>query len=517
MIKQVMGLVVAVCCLGPLGTAAAQTELADQVQAGERDGALQMIRSGADVNAAQPTGTTPLHWAVYGIDHELVAELLERGADPDAMNSYGSRPLSESVKIADAELVSLLLDAGADVDAQNQDGQTALMLATRLGSIEVVELLVGHGADVNLKEAWRGQTSLMWAADAPSAEITKTLIDNGADVTTRALANDWPTQITSEPRNQYRPTGGLTPLLYAVRSGCTECAEAILDAGADIDRPNPDGVTPLMIAIDNLAFDTARVLLERGANPHLWDWWGRTALYVAVDMNTFKPYFGSASLQSGGSSALDLVRMLLEAGVNPNPQLNFHRPGRGGSHGRFNDNLLVTGATPLMRAATGHDSESVRLLLDFGALVDLPNVQGATPLIGVAGLGRGVRFDSSGHSREELEAGAIATLEVLLAAGADINARLTDLHSRTANWARSTSIMHREEQSALFGAVKWGWPRVVQYLIVHGAEVDVVDIHGVSPLDLAQGRAGGGDYSNDVTRSSDEVAEILQIALRNGD
>ena len=46
----------------------------------------------------------------------------------------------------------------------------------------------------------------------------------------RAAANDWGSQITSEPRAQYRPTGGLTPLLYAARSGCTECVQSILAA-----------------------------------------------------------------------------------------------------------------------------------------------------------------------------------------------------------------------------------------------------------------------------------------------
>src|SRR5690606_589620 len=193
----------------------------------------------------------------------------------------------EAVKAGHAGLVETLLAAGADVESPNADGQTALMLAARAGATAVAETLIRRGANVNVRERWRGQTPLMWAADSSSAEIVKLLVANGADVEVRAFANDWPTQVTSEPRGQYRPTGGMTALLYAARAGCAECVAAILDAGANIDRPNPDGVTPLMIAIDNFRFDTAKLLLERGANPHYSDWWGRTALYIAADMSAY--------------------------------------------------------------------------------------------------------------------------------------------------------------------------------------------------------------------------------------
>ncbi len=120
------------------------------------------------------------------------------------------------------------------------------------------------------------------------------MIQHGADVHARAAANDWGSQITNEPRAQYRPTGGLTPLLYAARSGCAECVRAILAAGENVDRPTPDGETALLLAIDNYEFDTAKVLLDAGANPLATDWWGRTALYLAVDMNTLRAAHGRA-------------------------------------------------------------------------------------------------------------------------------------------------------------------------------------------------------------------------------
>ena len=493
------------------GTALADSPLADLIQDGRRDAAIELLAKGADVNAAQGDGATPLHWAAYKIDLELVRMLLDRGAKPDAVNRYGSSPLTEAVKAANPKLVEMLLDAGAEVNAANLDGETGLMLAARTGSIEVAKLLVAHGADVNARESWREQTALMWAAEGAYPELTQFLVEHGADVRARAAANDWGVQITSEPRAQYRPTGGLTPLLFAARSGCAGCVHSILAGGEDIDRPTPDGVTALMLAIDNFEFDTAKVLLDAGANPNLSDWWGRTALYLAVDMNDYIPRT-PAYPKSASTTGIDIVRQLLAAGVDVNTQLNMHRPGRGGNSQRFTDDLLTTGATPLLRAAITHDHEVMRALLEHGAHVDLPNVTGVTPLMAAAGIGvRNINFGSNRSPNFEgdaqVEDKAIASLEILLAAGADIDARITDIQSRTARIARISGMTERGGQTALYSAAGRGWTRVVAFLVDHGADVDIVDALGKSPLDVALGRVGGRSAPG-----SEVVAEILRTA-----
>jgi ankyrin repeat protein len=494
-----------VACAG----AHAQTPLANLIQNGERAAALAAIRApGVDVNAAQGDGTTPLHWAVYKVDRELVAELLDHGAKADVVNRYGSSPLAEAVKLGDLALVRQLLEAGANVESPNGDGQTALMLAARVGSLDIAKLLVEAGADVNAKEAWRDQTALMWAVDGDHPELTQYLVDQGADVNARASANEWGSQITSEPRAQYRPVGGLTALVYAARSGCTRCARSLVAAGADIDKPTPEGMTPLMIAIDNQRYDTARLLLDEGANPHVWDWYGRTALYVAVDMSTFRGRL-SHPTASSETSATDVVRLLLEAGVNANAQLNMHRPSRGGNIGRFADELLTTGTTPLLRAAIGADVDTVRLLLEHGALADLPNVHGITPLMAAAGhvSGRNRPSDSV-----EAQARAIELIDMLLAAGADVDAKITDTHSRTANVGRQpNAVTEREGQTALYGAVKFGWADVVAHLLAKGADPNVKDALGKTPLDAALGRVGGRDNT-----PSEEVAALLRAATAGG-
>jgi uncharacterized protein len=490
---------------------AGASNLPDVMRDCDNKSTMAAIRAGSDVNVQQPDGTTALLWAVYCVDHQAAAELLARGAKPDVRNSLGATALSEAVNLADERLVSLLLKARADPNLGTEEGQTPLMLAARTGSLPIVEMLVNAGAKVNAREKTRDQTPLMWAIGTGSASVVEYLVKHKAEVDVRAAVNDWGNQITSEPRAQYRPSGGLTPLLYATRFGCVDCVKSLLKAGADINRPTPDGVTPLMNALDNLQWDVAAYLLDQGANPHLVDWWGRTALYIAIDMRNFSPRFptGAANLGAEGTAppelkpALDMARRLLEMGANSNIQLDMHRPGRGGNQGRFTDDQLTTGATPLLRAALAHDKEAVELLLAHGALIDLPNVMGVTPFMAAAGLGLSPR-DTRGSYGPDAQDRALAVLPVLLKAGADINARVTDTSSHTALIARPSSMTNRQGQTALFGAVNWGWSRVVKYLLDNGARTDVVDAAGKTLQDAMKGNAGGRDF-----RAVDEIPSLI--------
>jgi ankyrin repeat protein len=515
-LRRLTTLLVGCLVLGLLlagGTASADSPLADAVQANDRGTALKLLAQAGDVNAAQPDGTTALHWAAYHNDLDLVKALLTRGARPNVTNSFGSAPLAEAVKIDNVQIVGILLKAGADVEAANGDGETALMLAARIGSEPIAQVLLQHGANPDPREGWRGQSALMWAAAEHHPQIVDLLLAHHARVDVRAEANDWGAQITSEPRAQYRPSGGLTPLLYAARSGCLPCVQSLLRAGADINLPNPDGVTPLMTAIDNLHFDTAKYLVDKGANPHVWDWWGRTALYIAVDMSSYGHSRGSFNgplvhLEiRDKEKALDIVNLLLARGVNPNPQLDMQRPGRGGNSGRFVENLLNAGATPLLRAAVAQDAEACQVLLEHGARVDLPNVMGVTPLMAAAGIGISA-VDPRPLFDGDMQGRALRTLEVLVKAGADINARIMDTSSHTARIARPSPLTDRQGQTALYGPITWGWSRVAQFLVDHGAKANVVDAAGKAPLDFFKGDLHGRDHKAD-----DEIIALLNATL----
>jgi ankyrin repeat protein len=449
------------------GSALADARLIEAARAGDTQGALARLEAGVDVGAADATGTTALHWAVYNDAAALVDALLAAGAEPNVANDYGSTPMAEAAVAGNVPVIRALLDAGADVESPNPEGQTALMIVARTSNTAAAEALLDAGADVNAREAWKGQTAIMWAAARGRPEMVRLLAARGADVDARSTVNDWPRQTTVFPRAKYLPSGGLTPLLFAAREGCAACVEALVEAGADMNLPDPDEVTPLLMALLNARFDAAAALIDAGANVDKWDWWGRTPLYAAIDYNTL-PTGGRFDRPSADrATGTEIIGRLLEAGANPNPQLKLLPPYRNVLDDRGADPLITIGTTPLIRAAKGADLPAIELLLAHGALPDLPQDEGVTALMAVSGL-KWLSINTRGRYVTEPE--AVAAARLLLAAGADIN------------------LADDLGQTALHGAASRGWNDLVTLLVENGADLTAADVDGATPLDAALGR-----------------------------
>ena len=136
---------------------AAGADAADAAQKKDIGALRALVQRRVDVNAAQPDGTTALHWAVVWNSEEATSLLLRAGADAKARNRYGATPLSEAVTAGSAAMVDALLKAGADPKTlTTEDGETVLMTAARAGNADVVRMLLDRGADVNARENVQG-------------------------------------------------------------------------------------------------------------------------------------------------------------------------------------------------------------------------------------------------------------------------------------------------------------------------------------------------------------------------
>lgn len=451
----------------PARASAQDVPLFEALHSEDPETALYALSEGANAHAMEADGTTPLHYAAHLADARLVEILLKAKADPNARNEFGATPLGEAATTGDAKVIGLLLKAGADVESMNPEGQTALMVVARAGKVDAAKLLLKHGADVNAKEQWGGQNALMWASAQGQPDMIRLLLKAGADPNSRGAIRDWQRRVTSEPRPKGMNRGGFTPLLYAAREGCIECARELLAGGADINRADPDQTTPLVLALMNLRFGMANFLVDAGADVDRWDLYGQTPLYVAIDMNTL-PRGGRPDLPSEEAvSGLDVARHLLEKGANPDIPLKLRPPYRNYIFDRGGDQVLSTGATPLMRAAKGGDVGAVKLLLEYRSDQALATEDGITPLMVAAGMGHGA---NPTRGRYKTDAQAAECARLLVEAGGQVNGKA------------------RNQRTALHAAAAHGWNETVKLLASRGADLEAVDARGLRPIDHAAGR-----------------------------
>jgi ankyrin repeat protein len=441
-----------------------------------------------DVNARLADGSTPLQWAVYRRDPAEVQRLIRAGADVSIANNYGATAMSLAAETGDAAIIRVLLKAGANPDSPNAEGQTALMAVARTGNVEAAQLLVRAGAHVNARERWGNQSALMWAAAKRQPQMVRFLVRHGAEVDARGAVRDWARKVTSEPREKDMDRGGFTPMLYAAREGCAECARELLAGHADINLQDPHGTTPLVLAIMNLQFDTAKFLIEAGADVQLWDFCGEAPLYAAVDVNSVPRGARIDVPSTDRTTSMDIINLLLARGANVNAQLKLPLPSRtpAAAGGRVDKRLHNIGATALLRAAVGADLESMKLLIDRGALVELPLADGTTPMLAAL-------LPSSTRAPTKDEQQALAAIRLLKEAGADPKNAV--VRSSTALHLMHTHGMNEARvrgSTALQMATVQRWSEVIKQLVTWGVDVDAREGDGLTALDYAMGRARVG-------------------------
>jgi ankyrin repeat protein len=469
-----------------LVTAYAEPAIVDAAMNGDLKSVRALLRQTVDVNATHPDGMSALHWAVHRDDLEMADLLLAAGADFRAANRTGAKPLYLAAINGNAAMIARLLDAGEDANAiLTTEDETVLMLASHTGNAAAVEVLLEHGADVNAQQL-RGQTAVMWAAAEGHADVIELLIEHGADLSLSSMASTKP---------ERRPAGGMTALLFAARQGKIDAARALIDGGADVNQTGADHTSPLLIAVVNGHYELASLLLEHGANPSIADDSGRTPLYAAIDLRNVQWSQGPAP-ELPQEQHMAMIEQLLDAGADVSAKITGKVKHRGSFDMRWTD---LKGGTPFLRAAWNGDIEVMRLLLERGADPHVATETNETALLLLAGAGWPL---GQGHIRSDEE--IFAALDLLVEElGMDVNAATT------------------EGITPLIGAVFKGTNDVVQYLVDHGARLDVKDAKGRDVLTWARGIAANeGQPPRPMPETEKLLLELMQkqgikIALAN--
>jgi ankyrin repeat protein len=484
-IRTRVALLLSVLWVSPAGAADGDVRLVDAAKRQDRAAVRTLLNQRADVKAVQPDGAGVLHWAAHWDDVEMAGWFIEAGANANAANDLGVTPLLVACANASAQMVDRLLAAGADPNTASAAGETPLLVAARAGNAAVVQALVAKGAQVDAKEPVRGQTPLMWAVANRRDSVVRVLVQAGADIHARSIATPREYQTGSRyvAYDDVRfvvkvEEGGFTPLLFAARMGDAASADLLLAAGAKVDDPAPTGATPLVVALHSGNSNVAALLLERGADPNAAGA-GYTPLHAAVLRGDVR-----------------LVEALIARGAKVDAPLERGTPVRRYSQDfAFSADLI--GATPFWLAARYGDLPIMRALAEARANTRVIGPDGSNALVAAVAASSGF---GSGDRRERY------LTPVEIAARVEADDERISLEAAKLALALGSDVNHtnRNGDTALHLAAGQGLTTVVQFLVEYGAALDAKNKRGLTPLGVAlqRPRGEGGVTTPDERRES---------------
>lgn len=267
------------------------------------DAVIRLVEQGAQIDAKDEEGYTPLHYCVIDGDYtnmlllsnakasfkavadngmsilhaavlynhkNMVDYMLKTRAvsplttmtksDPKTGATNGASPLYDAARKCDYEMVQVLLSYGADPKVANNNGLTPLHQACARGNLDMVKALLREDADINAAAA-DGKTPLHYACMRNKASIAAYLIQKKANV------------------NCY-DNKGFRPIHYAAETGNTALVKALVAAKALVDVQAADGTTPML---SGAKFPTLiRYFSEKGLSMNASNGDGDTVLHMAV-------------------------------------------------------------------------------------------------------------------------------------------------------------------------------------------------------------------------------------------
>ncbi len=311
----------------PLPSSATAADFDRVIRANDLTALRRLVLTPAAADGEDKLHSRPLHYAaIYG-SVDSVRILLEAGADPNARDLQGATPLIYAAW--NCEKTRLLVEKGAAVNAASKTGVTPLMVASSVqGNIAAVRYLIAHHADVRATDQV-GSDALVLAGLKSDAEVEQFLLQNGAD-----------------PRHADK--AGFTALHNSLAYSDFTGAKLLLAAGSDPNAANSFGgevkngplalvhLTPLMLAVPHSQSQIVERLLQDGAHPNDLDIRKMTPLMLSIATDQANPEIVRRLIASGadvnakdryGESVLDWAQKFR----NPEILSALHAAGAQGS------------------------------------------------------------------------------------------------------------------------------------------------------------------------------------------
>lgn len=395
------------------------TPLMNAVNSGNLPAVRTLAAAGANLEATTEEGWTALHFTVQPSknsdrlhDAEVVKLLVSVGADLNAQNIYGQTPLFLSIENQREEMRKFLMSSGANPDIATHSGWTPLMRAVFDGNLPAARALVSAKANLEARNR-EGWTALHLIANLPNngnrsqdVALARLLIDGGVNLNARQHKGKTPLYLSvvnnrgevrdvllaSGANPNIASNGELTPLLMAVYYGNLPAVQALLAAGADVEAKTDKGWSVLHY-VANGAEEGDRsqdvvmthLLVDAGAGVNVRDQYGFTPLFLSVANNR-----------------KEVRSVLLASGANPNIANS-------------------DGCTPLMRAVFDRSLSAAQALVAANANPAMTDKAGWTAL----------RFAGSDVGKDD-RSQAEALERLLIATGAD-PIRSSDRHQAHPN------------------------------------------------------------------------------------
>jgi len=413
--------------------------VADAAMRGDRAAVRSLLEGRADVNVPQGDGMSALHWAAWNGDAELASMLIRARADVNVTTRNGDyTPLHLAARGGHVAVVQALLAAGSDPEARTTTGAvTPLHFAADAGNEAAVIALLERGAAANAKETTRSQTPLMFAAAKNRVAVVRALLARGADhgATTRIV--DLPSLDAVDRQAERRRN----EVLASFRTDTTLVGQA--------RRPTPAEVQSAIRA----AQEVQRTLTTAESEERPESFLGSEEV---------AGYSGLVGRQGGFTALLHAVReghaesavALLDAGADVNQVSGDH-------------------TSPLLMATINGHFDLALLLLGRGADPDLPSDAGAAPLFAAINTHWAPRSRyPQQHAYTVQQATYLDVMKALLAAGADVNARLTK-HVWYMSYTFDLLDVDTRGASPFWRAAYATDGEAMRLLVAHGADLSV--------------------------------------------